>query len=148
MQKFSSNLDEKIKNRICAGIEPSTLCAENFFAPFLKKIIYLESGQLTYTENNNFLKFPRREYIVRIPGLNRFNKQTYKECSTGATPLEPKAQRGLLVRCMGMQKLLERAADRKKSFEIYSTGPMHYPIHYRAIKISHSIKLRPKLTSF
>ena len=62
-------MDAKIKNRFCSGIEPSTLCAENFFAPFLKKIIYLESGQLTYTENNNFLKFPRREYIVRIPGL-------------------------------------------------------------------------------
>ena len=40
-----------------------------FFAPFLKKIIYLESGQLTYTENNNFLKFLRREYSVRSPGL-------------------------------------------------------------------------------
>ena len=42
---------------------------EKFFAPILKKIIYLESGQLTYTENNNFLKFLRREYNVRIPGL-------------------------------------------------------------------------------
>ena len=62
-------MDEKIKNRICAGIQPSTLCAKNFFAPILKKIIYLESGQLTYTENNNFLKFLRREYSVRIPGL-------------------------------------------------------------------------------
>jgi hypothetical protein len=29
----------------------------------------LESGLLTYTENNNFLKFLRREYSVRIPGL-------------------------------------------------------------------------------
>src|SRR3569623_527109 len=77
---------------------------------------------------------------------------TDKECSTGATPLEPKAQRGLLVCCMGMQKPLKREADTKKSFEIYSTGPMHYivlvRIHYRAIKISHSIKLRPKLISF
>ena len=67
-------MDAKIKNRFCSGIEPSTLCAENFFAPLVKKIIYLESGQLTYTENNNFLKFPRREYIVRIPGLKLIPK--------------------------------------------------------------------------
>ena len=62
-------MDAKIKNRFCSGIEPSTLCAENFFAPFLKKIIYLESGQLTYTENNNCLKFLRRKYSVRSKGL-------------------------------------------------------------------------------
>ena len=69
MQKFSSNLNEKIKISICAGIEHSTLFTKNFFALILKKIIYLESGQLTYTENNNFLKFLRQKYSVRITGL-------------------------------------------------------------------------------
>ena len=54
---------------------------EKFFAPILKKIIYLESGQLTYTENNNFLKFPRREYIVRIPGLKEFWKKILPDLS-------------------------------------------------------------------
>ena len=73
-EKFSSNLDEKIKISICAGIEPSTLCVENFFAPILKKIIYLESEQLTYTENDNFLKFLRREYSVRVTGLIKSQK--------------------------------------------------------------------------